>query len=238
MLSEFCKNLYKVDFTKYERRDKLKLIGAYELIPGELNSKNKRFIFSDLDKNLRFEKYEASFIWFANAGVAIPVFNTTEPVIPLAINRQSNLFKLFLSDVGLLSTLYGNATKLKLLENGEDVNCGAVFENAVSQELLSKGFRLFYYNSKKLGEIDFVIECGGNVLPLVVKSGKNYTVHSALDNVLAAGNFNIPFAYVLSKGNVHVEGKTVYLPVYMTMFIENTASPEKVAVPDLSGLSF
>ncbi len=229
---------YKVDFTKYEKRDKLKLIGAYELIPSELNSKNKRFIFTDLDKNLRFEKYEASFIWFADAGVAIPVFNTTEPVIPLAINRQSNLFKLFLSDVGLLSTLYGNAARLKLLDSGEDLNCGAVFENAVSQELLSKGFRLFYYNSKKLGEIDLVIECDGNVLPLEVKSGKNYTVHSALDNVLTCASFNIPYAYVLSKGNVRVEGKTVYLPVYMTMFIEDTAPPGKVAVPDLSGLSF
>ncbi len=140
---------YKVDFIKYEKAQKLKLIGAYNLIPGELNSKNKRFIFTDLDKNLRFEKYEDSFLWFSSAGVAIPVFNTTEPSIPLEINRKSNLFKLFLSDVGLLSTLYGNATKLKLLDNGTDINSGALFENAVAEELLSKEYSLFYYNSKK-----------------------------------------------------------------------------------------
>lgn len=228
---------YKVDFTKYEKKDRLKLIGAYNLIPSELNSKNKRFIFTDLDRNLRFDEYEDSFLWLSNAGVAVPVYNTTEPVVPLAINRKSNLFKLFLSDVGLLSTLYGNTTRLKLLDRGEDINCGAVFENAVSQELLAKGFRLYYYNSKKHGEIDFVIECGGSVLPVDVKSGNDYTVHSALDNVLSDRNFNIPTAYVLSKGNVRVDGKTVYLPVYMTMFIEETASPGKVSVPDLSGLS-
>jgi len=227
---------YKVDFTKYEKEQKLRLIGAYDLIPSELNSKNKRFILSDLDKNLRFERYEDSFMWFSNAGVAIPVFNTTEPVVPFAINKKSNLFKLFLSDIGMLSTLYGNATKLKLLNNGEDMNCGAVFENAIAQELYSKGFSLFYYNNKRLGELDFVIECNGSCLPIEVKSGKDYSVHSALDNVMKNPDFNIPFAYVLSKGNVSVDGRIVYLPVYMSMFIEEHNLPEKVFVPDLSKL--
>ena len=227
---------YKVDFTKYEKEQKLRLIGAYNLIPSELNSKNKRFILSDLDKNLRFERYEDSFLWFSNAGVAIPVFNATEPVVPLAINKKSNLFKLFLSDVGMLSTLYGNATKLKLLNNGEDMNCGAVFENAIAQELYSKGFSLFYYNNKRLGELDFIIEFNGSCLPIEVKSGKDYSVHSALDNVLKNPDFNIPFAYVFSKGNVRKEGKIVYLPVYMSMFIEEHNFHEKVSVPDLSKL--
>lgn len=227
---------YKVDFTKYEEEQKLKLIGAYNLIPAELNSKNKRFIFTDLDKNLRFEKYEDSFMWFSNAGVAIPVFNTTEPVIPLEINRKSNLFKLFLSDVGMLSTLYGNATKLKLLDNGVDINSGAIFENAVAEELHSRGYRLFYYNSKKKGEVDLLIEHDGSCLPIEVKSGKDYSIHSALDNLLSNPDYDIPSAYVISKGNVRVEGKIVYLPVYMTMFIDEPPLPEKISVPDLSGL--
>ena len=227
---------YKVDFSKYEKEQKLRLIGAYELIPSELNSKNKRFILSDLDKNLRFERYEDSFLWFANAGVAIPVFNTTEPIVPLAINKKSNLFKLFLSDIGMLSTIYGNAAKLKLLNNGDDMNCGAMFENAVAQELASKGYNLFYYNSKRLGEIDFIIDSNGACLPIEVKSGKDYSVHSALDNVLENSDFNIPFAYVLSKGNVRVDGKIVYLPVYMSMFIEEHNLPTRVSIPDLSKL--
>lgn len=227
---------YKVDFTKYEKEQKLKLIGAYDLIPAELNKKNKRFIFTDLDRNLRFERYESSFIWLSSAGVAIPVFNTLEPSVPLEINRQNNLFKLFLSDVGLLSTFYGNAAKLKLIDGGEDINCGAVFENAVAQELLSKRFRLYYYNSKKKGEVDFIIEHDGKCLPIEVKSGKDYSIHSALNNLLSNPGYDIPTAFVLSKGNVKDEGRVVYLPVYMTMFIEETALPEAVKVPDLSSL--
>ena len=228
---------YKVDFTKYEKERKLRLIEAYNLIPSELNSKNKRFVFSDLDKNLRFERYEESFMWFSNAGVALPSFNATEPVVPLEINRKNNLFKLFLSDVGLLSTLYGNAAKLRLLNSGEDMNCGAVFENAVAQELASKGFELFYYNSKRLGEVDFLIECDGNCLPIEVKSGKDYSIHSALDNLLKNEDFNIPMAYVLSKGNVRVDGRTVYLPIYMTMFIDELQLPKRIEVPNLSDLT-
>ncbi len=227
---------YKVDFTKYEKEQKLKLIGAYDLIPSELNSRNKRFIFSDLDKDLRFEKYEDSFLWFSNAGVAIPVFNTTEPTVPLEINRKSNLFKLFLSDVGMLSTAYGSAAVLKLLDKGEDMNSGAIFENAVAEELRSKGFSIFYYNNKKKGEVDFLIEHNGAVLPIEVKSGKDYFVHSALDNLLSNPGYDIPYAYVLSKSNVHVDGKIIYLPVYMLMFIEKSVPIEKVVVPDLSGL--
>lgn len=146
--------------------------------------------------------------------MAIPVFNTTEPAIPLEINRKSNLFKLFLSDVGLLSTLYGNATKLKLLDNGIDITFGAIFENAIAEELHSRGYNLYYYNSKKRGEVDFLIEHDGACFPIEVKSGKDYSVHSALDNLLSDPDLNISCAYVLSKGNVKVDGKTVYLPVY------------------------
>ncbi len=228
---------YKVDFTKYEMNRKLKLIGAYNLIPSELNSKNKRFVFSDLDKNLRFDKYEDSFLWFSSAGVAIPVFNTTEPVVPLEINRKSNLFKLFLSDVGLLSTLYGNATKLKLLDNGTDINSGAIFENAVAEELLSKEYSLFYYSSKKNGEVDFLIEHNGFTLPIEVKSGKDYSIHSALNNLLSNTSYNIPCAYVLSKGNVCINGRIIYLPIYMLMFINEAPLDGKTDVPDLSSLS-
>lgn len=168
--------------------------------------------------------------------MAIPIFNTTEPAIPLEINRKKNLFKLFLSDVGLLSTLYGNATKLKLLDNGIDINFGAIFENAIAEELHSRGYNLYYYNSKNRGEVDFLIEHDGACLPIGVKSGKDYSVHSALDNLLSNPDLNIPCAYVLSKGNVKVDGKTVYLPVYMTMFIEESPLSGKVSVHDLSGL--
>lgn len=229
--------LYKQDFTHYEENQKLKLIKTYELIPSELNMKNKRYIFTDLDKNLKFDRYENSFNWLMDAGVALPVFNTTEPVIPLKINKQSNLFKLFLSDAGLLTTCYGRASQIKLLEKAKEINCGAIFENIVAQELISKGYELYYFASKVQGEVDFLIEHNGKALPIEVKSGKDFTKHSALTNILSNKNYGIDRAYVLTTANVSKTDKVTYLPVYMTMFIseESVPVPQKERI-DLSDL--
>ncbi len=134
---------YKKDFTQYEEEDKkLYLTQVYDLIPAELNSANKRFNFADIKKGFRFERRESSFVWLTKAGVAIPVFNATEPTLPLVLNQKSSLFKLFLSDVGMLTTLYGKATKLQLLSGNQDINNGALYENAVAQELTAHGFAL------------------------------------------------------------------------------------------------
>ena len=130
---------YKKDFTKYEKIKKLKLIKTYELIPSELNSKNKRYILSDLDSQIKFDRYENSFNWLADAGVSLPVYNVTEFMIPLETSKKSNLFKMFLSDVGLLSSVYGSTTILKLLNRGKEINCGAIFENCIAQELKCHG---------------------------------------------------------------------------------------------------
>lgn len=216
---------YKRDFTKYEKKDKLKLIKTYELIPSELNAKNKRYIFTDLDKNLKFDRYENSFNWLFDAGVALPVFNTTEPVVPLKINKQSNLFKLFLSDIGMLSTLFGRATQIKLLEKAEEINCGAIFENVVAQELFAHGYDGYYYANKKQGEVDFLIEYEGSCLPIEVKSGKDYTQHSALNNIISNEDYSIKKAFVFSKYNVSVKGNIIYLPIYMLMFINEKSEP-------------
>ena len=172
--------LYKIDFTKYEEKNKLKLIKTYDLIPSELNSKNKRYVFKNLNDNLRFERYENSFNWLESAGVSLPCYNVTEFMIPLEASKKSNLFKLFLSDVGMLSSFYGSATILELLNRGKNINCGAMFENAIAQELKAHGFKLQYFNNKKHGEVDFLIEYNNQLLPIEVKSGKDYQIHSAL----------------------------------------------------------
>lgn len=229
--------MYKQDFTRYEEKSPLKLIRTYDLIPSELNMKNKRYIFTDLDKNLKFDRYENSFNWLMDAGVALPVFNTTEPVIPLKINKQSNLFKLFMSDAGLLTTSYGRASQIKLLEKEKEINCGAIFENIVAQELTANGYDLYYFASKTQGELDFIIEYNGNPLPIEVKSGKDFTRHSALNNVLSNSDYKIDDAIVLNTFNVRQEGKVTYLPIYMTMFLseDNMTLPQKARL-DLSDL--
>ena len=211
---------YKKDFTKYETEDKKPyLTHIYDLIPAELNSSNKRFNCSDLKKGLKYSRSEDNFIWLDSAGVAIPTYNVTEPVLPLLLNEKSSLFKLFLSDVGMLTSMYGKSTKMQILANDQDINNGALYENVVAQELKAHGFKLYYYNSKKYGELDFVIEYKGKILPIEVKSGKSYQRHSALNNIMEVPNYNIDEAYVLSNFNVEVKENITYYPIYMLMFI-------------------
>lgn len=214
-------NLYKKDISQYDKDKKLHLDEIFDLIPSELNAKNKRFILKELNKNLKFQRYENSFLWMKKAGVAIPVYNVEEPRIPLKLNQQRNLFKLFQNDVGLLAYQYANGIQLRILSGEVNINFGAIYENVVAQELLAQGFgQLYYFNSKKQGEVDFVIEAGdGTVLPIEVKSGKDYERHNALANILDNEEYNLSKAIILCNDNVSVQGKKTYLPIYMTTFI-------------------
>lgn len=213
---------YKLDFTQYEEENrKLIITHIYELIPAELNEKNKRFMIADINKNLRYERISDSFVWLWKSGVALGVFNTTEPTIPLMLNEKSALFKLFISDVGLLTTIYGKSCKLKIINKESDINKGAVFENVVAQELHAHGYPLYYYNSKKQGEIDFIVEQNGKSLPIEVKSGKAYNKHSALNNLLDVKEYGIEEAFIFTNDNVKIDGKLNYLPMYMVMFLKD-----------------
>lgn len=214
--------LYKLDFTKYEEENrKLMLIAVYQQIASQLLKQNRRFSYQDLQKGLRFERVEDSFLWLSSAGVAIPVYNATEPRVALNQNKKSSLLKLYSSDVGLLTCQYGNAVRMNILMEDRHVNLGGIYENAVAQELNTHGFPLYYYNSHKQGELDFVIEKGFSVIPLEVKSGKDYRVHSAISNVSGNPEYDIQEAYVLANSNISREGKITYLPVYMAMFIQD-----------------
>lgn len=228
-------NLYKKDISQYDPENKLFLDEIFDLIPSELNAKNKRFILKELNKNIKFRKYEDSFLWLKKAGVAIPVYNVEEPRIPLILNKQRNLFKLFQNDVGLLAYQYASGIQLRILSGETNINFGAIYENAVAQELSAQGFeQIYYFNSKKQGEVDFVIDIGdGTVLPIEVKSGKDYEYHHALANILDNKAYDLRKAIVLCNENVSVNGKKVYLPVYMATFIK-----KKQEIPGIYKLDF
>ena len=226
---------YKRDFTKYETDKKLKLINTYNLIPAELNQKNKRYIFTDLDSQLRLDRYENSFMWLNDAGVCLPTYNVTEAVVPLEASKKSNLFKLFLSDVGMLTSMYGTATIMKILSIEKDINCGAMFENFAAQELKAHGFNnLYYFNNKKHGELDFLIEYEGDVLPIEIKSGKDYQTHSAM-SYFCKNKFSKGF--VFSDYNFSVTNNIYYYPIYMLMFIHNNKEIEQKGELNLKKLS-
>ena len=228
--------LYKTDFSKYEKNYKLKLQEIYDAMPGQLDQKNKRFQLNAIEKGMSYDRLKNDFLWLKDAGVAIPVYNISEPKLPLIISENRNLFKLFFSDVGLLTSCYSNQVKLAILNKEKAINNGALFENVAAQELLAKGHKEYYFNSKQQGELDFVIELDGKVVPLEIKSGKDYKRHSALNNVLKNENYKIKEAYILSEGNIEIEGKRVYMPIYMIMFLENTELTNTIYKIDLDGL--
>lgn len=210
--------LYKKDIAKYDPDNKLYIEEIFNLIPPELNAKNKRFILKRLNENAKYERYDNSFLWLKNAGVAIPVYNVEEPKVPLLLARSRNLLKLFLNDIGLLAAQYADGIQMRIIRGDKDINFGSIYENAVAQELVAHGLVPYYYNNKKRGELDFVIEQGGKVLPIEVKSGKDYTYHRALSNILDCEEYDLQEAIVLNNDNVSVDGKISYLPVYMVMF--------------------
>lgn len=229
--------LYKKDISQYDSERQLKIKEVFDLIPPELNAKSKRFFIKSINEKARVEMYDDEFLWLKDAGVAIPVYNIEEPKVPLKLASSRNLFKLFSNDTGLLACQYSGGIQLRILTGDDAINYGAIYENVVAQELKAHGFEdIYYYNSKKFGEVDFVTELGGEVYPIEVKSGKDYSRHRALNNILDHEEYTIPNALVLCNENLKVEGKITYAPIYMIMFIHKEKVVDIKYSIDLSGL--
>lgn len=213
--------MYRNDISQYagDRARTVKRI--FDLIPSELNNQNKRFVIKDIEGRSRIDRYDNDFLWLADANVALPVYNVDEPRYPLMLAMNSTKFKLFLADVGLLTYECGLDVVRSLLTDRTDINYGSIYENAVAQELTARGHRLFFFKNRSIGELDFLIEQQGRVIPLEVKSGKSYKRHSALNNVLHTPNYGIERAIVLGETNVETEGPVRYLPIYMTGLLES-----------------
>lgn len=231
-------NLYKKDITQYDKNNKLAIAQIFELIAPQLNSQNKRFIIKDIKSGVKFDRYENSFLWLKDAGFALPVYNVETPKIPLELSKSRSLFKLFMSDVGLLASEYSQGIQLKIISGDDKLNYGAIFENYIAQELTACEHDLYYYNNKKRGELDFLIEYDGEVLPIEVKSGKDYKVHRALSNIMDCGEFNLNRALIFNNSNLKVEGKLTYAPIYMAMFLKQEIKDEdSIYKIDLSELN-
>lgn len=229
--------LYKEDFSQYESEDKkLKLISIYDIIPAELNKQNKKFVFTMLNKELKFDRYENSFLWLKDAGVALPVYNVKAPVIPLKASKSSNVFRLFSNDTGLLTSAYPAETKLELINKNSEVNNGAHFENAVAQQLTANGLEPYFCKKKNIGELDVLVEMDGKVVPIEVKSGKAYKAHKSLYNFMKISDYHIEKAYVLSVANMEQEGSVVYLPIYMCYLLKERKIGKLIVDLDMEGL--
>lgn len=219
-------NLYSLDVAKYEKENsKLKIQRIYKMIPSNLENKKKRMIVSSIEgkPGKRMADYEDEFDYLISAGVALEVKAISTPTYPLIENSGKNLIKLYLNDVGLLTAQFFKNNIAAIMQDLKSVNLGSVYETVVAQELKAHGFKLHYYDNKKNGEVDFLIDDTNHlsVIPLEIKSGKDYYTHSALNKFLNVKDYNIQKAYVLSnEQEVSNKNGIIYMPIYNIMFFD------------------
>ena len=230
--------LYRLDIAQYAQgNDKIKIRAIFDSIPSQLNDRKRRFVVSELDPNGRQLRYADSFHWLADAGVALPCYNVEEPQPPLRLNEKHNLFKLFMGDTGLLCAACMDNVQFGILNGELQINMGSILENMIAQQLKSNGFALNYFDGKKTGEIDFVVQNGMGIDLVEAKSGKDYKQHSALDKIRRIEGWRFENAIVLSKGNVEKENGVWYYPWYMVMFMLANRTPKELKYEvDLSAL--
>lgn len=231
-------DLYRLDIAKYAAdSDKIKIKAIFDSIPAQLNEKNRRFKVNSVDPNARILRYEDCFNWLADAGVALPCYNVTEPQPPLQLNEKRNLFKLYMNDVGLLCAACMENIQFDLLMGNMDVNMGSILENVFAQNLKSNGFELRYFDSKKVGELDFVLQRGVSAEVVEIKSGSDYKKHLAMDHAVKTENWKFGNCIVFSKSNVEEENGILYLPWYMVIFYRQEVLQEQLIYKiDLNGL--
>lgn len=214
---------YGEDASKYDKEHKLKIKRIYDLIPSTLENKKKRMIVQDIEniKGKRYSNYIDEFDYLINSGIALEVKALSRPTFPLIESSGKNLLKLYLNDVGILTNILYKNNIRAVLDDEKSVNLGSVYESVVASELKAHGHKLFYYDNKTNGEVDFLIDDYENlsVLPLEIKSGKDYTIHSAINKFISNKDYNVKKGFVLSnERKIFEENNIIYLPIYMIMF--------------------
>lgn len=232
-VQENIRSLYEVDATKYEKDSNKTLLirRIYNMIPSQLENKKKRIIIKDIQNKIgdRFDNYLEEFEYLISSGTALEVSAISNPKYPLAESAHKNLMKLYLNDVGLLTMLLYKNSIRPVISDEDSVNLGSVYESVVAQELKAHGHKLFYYDNKQRGEVDFLIDdySSTTILPIEVKSGKDYTRHSTLNNLLKVRDYDIASGLVLSNSReIKTVGNVSYMPVYYVMFIDANAVEE------------
>lgn len=218
--------LYKIDCSKYDSANKLVIRKVYDLIPSLMENRKKRIVVKDIEnkKGRQFKDYEQEFEYLISAGFALEVRAVSNPKFPITESETKSLLKLYLNDVGLLSYLLYNVNVNAILDDVASVNLGNLYETVVAQELHAHGYKLHYYDNKQKGEVDFLVDDYStlSVLPIEVKSGKDYKVHNALDNFMNTADYHIKRSVVLSnERRVYEENGVVYMPIYYISFILN-----------------
>lgn len=228
-------DLYIVDASQYDERHHLKIERIYNLVPSNLENKKKRIIYKDIEdkKGKRAEDYDEEMEYLISSGITLEVKAISNPIFPLAESEYKNLLKLYMNDVGLLTSLLFRNNVNAVLNDEASINLGSVYECVVATELAAHDNNLFYYDNRSRGEVDYLIDDfqSLSVVPIEVKSGKDYKRHSALSRFVSTPDYMIRQAYVLSNSrDVETDGKITYIPIYYTMFIAGNNMDEEILI--------
>ena len=234
-------NLYRIDASQYDEEKKLLIRKIYDMIPSNMENKKKRVIVrhvEDTKSHKQFSDYANEFEYLTNSGIALGVQAVSNPKFPLLESESKNLLKLYINDVGLLTSILYGLNINAVLRDERSINLGSVYETVVAQELHAHGFPLHYYDNKQKGEVDFLVDDYEHltVLPIEVKSGKDYTIHSALNNFINTPDYHIQKAVVLSnEREVLAKNGITYLPVYYCMFYQRdyVRNEDELFIPEV-----
>lgn len=237
-VQEDIHRMYLADASKYEEDygKRLRIRRIYEMLPSQMENKKKRLVAKEIDdrKGARFSQYREEFEYLLSSGIALGVDAISNSKFPLVESLVKNLVKLYMNDVGMLTNLLFRYNVAPVLNDERSVNLGSVYESVVAQELQAHGHRLFYYDNRKVGEVDFIINDYATLspLPVEVKSGKDYTVHSALTRFLSVKDYGIDRGIVFSNSREVSTGPkgVIYMPVYYVMFLDASAPAEPLLI--------
>ena len=229
--------LYRTDASQYDAERKLMIRRIYDMVPSQLENRKKRIVYQNIEdkKGKHFADYQNEFEYLIESGITLEVKAVSQPKYPLAESSSKNLLKLYLNDVGLLTYLLYGLNINAVLQDERSINLGTVYESVVAQELRAHGFKLYYYDNKKNGEVDFLINdySTTQVLPLEIKSGKDYKEHSTLSKFLDEKEYNIHQAIVFSNEPRVWQDKGIwYMPIYYIMFLQKSQA-EQIILPRL-----
>ena len=224
--------LYGIDAAQYDLDHKLQITRIYNMVPSLMANKKKRIVYADISETggKRSNDYHDEFDYIIGSGICLDVKAISSPTFPLKESESKNLLKLYMNDIGLLTNELYKYNIDAVMNDRLSVNLGSVYESVVASELKAHGIKqLFYYDNKAHGEVEFILDDYGNtaILPIEVKSGKDYTIHRALNTFMANPAYRVKQAYVLSnEREIKQEGYLTYLPIYFTMFIKENMPDE------------
>lgn len=228
-------DLYVLDASQYDEEHQLKIQRIYDLVPSNMENKKKRLVYRDIEnsKGKQARDYEEEIEYLISSGITLEVKAVSNPKFPLTESEHKNLLKLYMNDVGMLTAVLYRTNVTAVLNDEASVNLGSVYECVVATELAAHDNNLFYYDNRNHGEVDYLIDDykSLSVMPLEVKSGKDYKRHSALSRFVSTPDYNINYGYVLSNSReVEIIGKIVYIPIYYCMFLQGTVTDEEILI--------